>query len=164
MPTSAYMDRNNPKVPQLQASFINHLVQPLYIAYEKAGIVPGEWLDVEDEDEHDGDKSDLKILNEQPSSKEAGDQGGENVSGDGDDEDEKNELDTTTATDTEEKKKYIYCVMSENIKKNYKKWLRIIAEEKEEEEEDVKEDEEQEEQNKTSENPQNESESKSDDT
>lgn len=51
------MDRNSPKVPQLQSSFIKHLVQPLYVAYEKAGILPGEWVDVDEESSDDDDNS-----------------------------------------------------------------------------------------------------------
>lgn len=126
IPTSAYMDRDNPKVPQLQASFINHLVQPLYIAYEKAAIMPGEWLDVDSDDEEDNEADNEDVE--------------ENKSVDSDDDDD----DNNNASDSEEKsesdsskestkKKVVYSVVSANIKKNYQQWLKIIAEEKEEE-------------------------------
>ncbi|XP_065639277.1 cGMP-inhibited 3',5'-cyclic phosphodiesterase 3A isoform X4 [Hydra vulgaris] len=56
MPVSPYMDRNDGKVPQLQCSFIKHLVLPLYAAYEKAGILPGEWIDSEVDNNSDSEE------------------------------------------------------------------------------------------------------------
>ena len=58
------MDRNNPQVPQLQSSFIKHLVSPLYAAYEKAGIMPGDWIDSDvdtiSDSEEESSKSSVK--------------------------------------------------------------------------------------------------------
>ena len=48
MPVSPYMDRNQPHVEQLQESFINHLVAPLFNSYANAGLIPGEWVEVSD--------------------------------------------------------------------------------------------------------------------
>jgi hypothetical protein len=58
MPLSPYMDRSTPKLPQLQSSFIKHLVCPLYVAYEKAGVMPGEWVDAASDDEDSDDATD----------------------------------------------------------------------------------------------------------
>ncbi|EDO43748.1 predicted protein [Nematostella vectensis] len=46
MAVSPYMDRQQPHVAQLQDSFINHLVAPLYNSYANAGLIPGTWVEV----------------------------------------------------------------------------------------------------------------------
>ncbi|XP_066930711.1 cGMP-inhibited 3',5'-cyclic phosphodiesterase 3A-like isoform X1 [Clytia hemisphaerica] len=143
MPTSAYMDRSSPQVPQLQASFIKHLVQPLYIAYEKAGILPGEWVEIEDGDEEEDDDSESDASGEEgdqppkesdktkftmngPTSTQAVE-----AEEDSTKDESTEEIDSSTE-DADGDKKAIFCVMSDNIKRNYEKWLRIIEEEKEE--------------------------------
>lgn len=99
MPLSAYMDRNDPKVPQLQASFIKHLVSPLYMAYEKAGTMPGEWVDSDSDDEDSANVSD----------------------------DETSDSETGKAVNA--KKKTVFSIVIDNIQTNHQKWLRIIEEE-----------------------------------
>lgn len=118
MPTSAYMDRNDPKVPQLQSSFIKHLVQPLYVAYEKAGILPGEWVEV-DSDENE-DEEDFHENGDETNSQS--------------DEDNKSEGEKSLT-----KKKVIYNVVTDNINKNHQKWLKIIEEEAEQSGENLSE-------------------------
>lgn len=156
MPTSAYMDRDNPQVPQLQASFIKHLVQPLYIAYEKAGILPGEWVegseeDEEDEDDEEGNDATKKSINDSDDASGEEEDGRSTVKTNNNKKlkdttdssatttpsDDNNSVVTDNDEDTEDNdnstdKKVRYCIMSDNIKTNYEKWLRIIEEEKEE--------------------------------
>lgn len=114
------MARAEPKVPQLQSSFIKHLVQPLYVAYQKAGILPGEWVQVEDTDDVEDD----------------------DVSNDGDSDDitlettkEKNRRRRNSSSDM-----IIYNVMIDNISKNHQKWLDIIDEQEQERLEEPNED------------------------
>lgn len=52
LPISPYMDRKHPQLAKLQESFINHLVAPLLNSMATAGLLPGTW--VEDENDHDG--------------------------------------------------------------------------------------------------------------
>lgn len=106
LPLSAYMDRANPKVPPLQASFIKHLVSPLYAAYEKANTLPGEWVDAEYESD-DGDSV-----------------GHSANTSDGE---------STASMEVAEKvkpprrkKKVLFSCISDNIDKNYKKWCDIV--------------------------------------
>ena len=103
MPLSAYMDRGDPKVPELQSSFIKHLVYPLYLAYEKSGIFPGEWIDGEDSDD------------ENPNEKYNDDD--ENLS-DGSNSDKQ----------CKTKKKVVYNVLLDNLEKNHEQWLKLIEE------------------------------------
>jgi len=58
------MDRNQPHVAQLQDSFINHLVAPLYNSYSNAGLLPGTW--VEDETSSPESNSEAEDSNEEP--------------------------------------------------------------------------------------------------
>jgi len=107
MPLSAYMDRNDSKVPELQSSFIKHLVSPLYLAYEKAGILPGKWVDKDDDDDDDDDDGDNTYNRDNAS--------------DGDSSDvEKNE--------DKGKKKVIFNIVLDNIHTNHERWLKLIEE------------------------------------
>lgn len=40
MPISPYMDRDDPAVAKLQDSFIAHIVNPLALALNEAGLLP----------------------------------------------------------------------------------------------------------------------------
>ena len=145
MPTSAYMDRETPQVPQLQASFIKHLVQPLYIAYEKAGILPGEWVEGQNEDEDEEEDEEEEGSEDTKESIENSDDIDNEAT---DNEDETDAAIAAPSANSKEltngsanscgvgTKKVRYCIMSDNIKRNYEKWLRIIEEEKEEHDDD----------------------------
>lgn len=144
------MDRESPQVPSLQASFIKHLVQPLYIAYEKAGILPGEWVEDDEDDEENKNEDGMKESNSDSENKDSSEINGvvvvtpprndnledafTTIS-----EDTASNISEDTATDegcdddeSSGPKKVAFCIMSENIKRNYEKWLRIIEEEKDE--------------------------------
>lgn len=59
------MDRSSPQLAKLQESFITHIVGPLCNSYEAAGLLPGQWIEAEDDEdtescygEDDGDELD----------------------------------------------------------------------------------------------------------
>lgn len=56
LPISPFMDRSSPQLAKLQESFITHIVGPLCKSYDAAGLLPGKWIDKEDEEmESEGD-------------------------------------------------------------------------------------------------------------
>lgn len=52
------MDRSAPQLAKLQESFITHIVGPLCNSYDAAGLLPGFWVD--DEDEEGGEEEDAE--------------------------------------------------------------------------------------------------------
>lgn len=44
------MDRSSPQLAKLQESFITHIVGPLCNSYDAAGLLPGQWIEEEDDD------------------------------------------------------------------------------------------------------------------
>lgn len=50
LPISPFMDRSSPQLAKLQESFITHIVGPLCNSYNAAGLLPGQWVDEEEED------------------------------------------------------------------------------------------------------------------
>lgn len=126
MPISPYMDRRNGQLAKLQESFINHLVAPLCNSMVSAGLVPGTWADVEDDDLSDGEKGDICKDTEEETDQ---DMGGPVM---------------TTKTKTRK----VNCLLTKNLKENHEMWVSKIkeeerlnplptAEEEEEEEEDT---------------------------
>lgn len=108
MPISPYMDRDQPHVAQLQESFINHLVAPLYNAYANAGLLPGEWVDVE------ASSSDLESDDE-----DSGEEGARNP------EDDRRK----PKKSRRRKRRKITSDLTKNIESNYKMWLEVIKQE-----------------------------------
>lgn len=49
LPISPFMDRSAPQLANLQESFISHIVGPLCNSYDSAGLMPGKWVDDNDE-------------------------------------------------------------------------------------------------------------------
>lgn len=45
------MDRSSPQLAKLQESFITHIVGPLCNSYDEAGLLPGQWVDEEEDAE-----------------------------------------------------------------------------------------------------------------
>lgn len=66
LPISPFMDRSSPQLAKLQESFITHIVGPLCNSYDAAGLLPGQWVEAEEEedaescydDDDDGEESD----------------------------------------------------------------------------------------------------------
>lgn len=50
LPISPFMDRSSPQLAKLQESFITHIVGPLCNSYDAAGLLPGQWIEEEDDD------------------------------------------------------------------------------------------------------------------
>lgn len=102
------MDRDQPHVAQLQESFINHLVAPLYNAYANAGLLPGEWVEAE------ASSSDLESDDEDSS-----EEGARNP------EDERRK----PKKSRRRKRRKITSDLTTNIENNYKMWLEVIKQE-----------------------------------
>lgn len=49
------MDRSCPQLAKLQESFITHIVGPLCNSYNAAGLLPGRWVDEEEDAESNED-------------------------------------------------------------------------------------------------------------
>lgn len=49
------MDRSSPQLAKLQESFITHIVGPLCNSYNAAGLLPGRWVDEEEDAESNED-------------------------------------------------------------------------------------------------------------
>ena len=111
MPISPYMDRDQPHVAQLQESFINHLVAPLYNAYANAGLLPGYWVDVE------VSSSDLESDDEVSSEEGARNPEGER---------------RKPKKSRRRKRRKITSDLTTNIESNYKMWLEVIKQEERE--------------------------------
>ena len=58
------MDRSSTQLAKLQESFITHIVGPLCNSYDAAGLLPGQWIQAEEDDdtESDGDDDDVEAL------------------------------------------------------------------------------------------------------
>ena len=110
MPISPYMDRDQQHVAQLQESFINHLVAPLYNSYANAGLIPGEWF--ETEDSSSDMESDVEESNEEARNPD-GERRKPNKS-------------------RHRKRRKITSELTANIENNYKMWVEVIKQEERE--------------------------------
>lgn len=65
LPISPFMDRSSPQLAKLQESFITHIVGPLCNSYDAAGLLPGQWIEAEEDDDtescsdEDGEELDI---------------------------------------------------------------------------------------------------------
>lgn len=109
MPVSPYMDRNQPHVAQLQDSFINHLVAPLYNSFSNAGLLPGVW--VEEETSSGSTDSEPENSNEDPLSTS-----------------EEDRVKTKRKKRRKNKRRKIQSDISNNIQRNYKMWRQKVKE------------------------------------
>ncbi|XP_053108877.1 cGMP-inhibited 3',5'-cyclic phosphodiesterase 3A isoform X2 [Hemicordylus capensis] len=101
LPISPFMDRSAPQLANLQESFISHIVGPLCNSYDSAGLMPGKW--VEDNDE----------------------------SGDTDEQEEEDaaEMDTCENSESRKKRRKIYCQITQHLLENHQMWKKVIEEE-----------------------------------
>ncbi|CAI9716861.1 cGMP-inhibited 3 3' [Octopus vulgaris] len=107
MPISPYMDRRNGQLAKLQESFINHLVAPLCNAMVSAGLVPGIWADLEDEDLSDSEKGDICKDTEEETDQDIG----------------------GVASSKKTKTRKVNCILTKNMKENHEMWVGKIKEE-----------------------------------
>nr|XP_034982973.1 cGMP-inhibited 3',5'-cyclic phosphodiesterase A isoform X1 [Zootoca vivipara] len=101
LPISPFMDRAAPQLANLQESFISHIVGPLCNSYDSAGLMPGKW--VEDNDE----------------------------SGDTDEQEEEDaaDMDTYENPESRKKRRKIYCQITQHLLENHQMWKKVVAEE-----------------------------------
>ncbi|XP_066490702.1 cGMP-inhibited 3',5'-cyclic phosphodiesterase 3A [Tiliqua scincoides] len=101
LPISPFMDRSAPQLANLQESFISHIVGPLCNSYDSAGLMPGKWIDDNDE------------------------------SGDTDEQEEEDtaEMDTCENPESRKKRRKIYCQITQHLLENHQMWKKVIEEE-----------------------------------
>ncbi|KAM6157681.1 cGMP-inhibited 3',5'-cyclic phosphodiesterase 3B isoform 2-T2 [Rhynchocyon petersi] len=108
LPISPFMDRSSPQLAKLQESFITHIVGPLCNSYDAAGLLPGQWVDADDDDTESDDEEEDREL-------------------DTDDEEMDNSL--NTKPQRRKGRRRIFCQLMHHLTENHKIWKEIIEEE-----------------------------------
>ncbi|NWI57408.1 PDE3B phosphodiesterase, partial [Calyptomena viridis] len=107
LPISPFMDRSSPQLAKLQESFITHIVGPLCNSCNAAGLLPGQWVDEDEEDAESTEEDD----------------GGQLES---DDE----EIEDNLILKAQRKKgRRIFCQLIHHLSENHKIWKKMIEEE-----------------------------------
>ncbi|NWV61836.1 PDE3B phosphodiesterase, partial [Malurus elegans] len=107
LPISPFMDRSSPQLAKLQESFITHIVGPLCNSYNAAGLLPGQWIDEEDEDAESTEDDDGAQL-------------------ESDDEEMEGDL---ILKAQRKKGRRIFCQLIHHLSENHKIWKKVIEEE-----------------------------------
>nr|XP_033784081.1 cGMP-inhibited 3',5'-cyclic phosphodiesterase B [Geotrypetes seraphini] len=103
LPISPFMDRSSPQLAKLQESFITHIVGPLCNSYDAAGLLPGHWVDEDEDVESEGDGEEL------------------------DTEDE--EMDDDLGLKAQRRKgRHMFCQILHHLSENHKGWKKAIEE------------------------------------
>uniref|UniRef100_A0A2K6G4Z2 Phosphodiesterase n=1 Tax=Propithecus coquereli TaxID=379532 RepID=A0A2K6G4Z2_PROCO len=109
LPISPFMDRSSPQLAKLQESFITHIVGPLCNSYDAAGLLPGQWIEAEeDDDTESGDDEDGEEL---------------------DTDDEEMEDNLNSKPPRRKTRRRIFCQLMHHLTENHKIWKEIIEEE-----------------------------------
>ncbi|XP_053416419.1 cGMP-inhibited 3',5'-cyclic phosphodiesterase 3B [Nycticebus coucang] len=109
LPVSPFMDRSSPQLAKLQESFITHIVGPLCNSYDAAGLLPGQWIEAEeDDDTESGDDEDGEGL---------------------DTDDEEMEDNLNPKPPRRKSRRQIFCQLMHHLTENHKIWKEIIEEE-----------------------------------
>ncbi|KAM9147879.1 cGMP-inhibited 3',5'-cyclic phosphodiesterase 3B isoform 3-T3 [Pangshura tecta] len=108
LPISPFMDRSSPQLAKLQESFITHIVGPLCNSCDAAGLLPGRWLDAEEDD-----------------IESAEDENGEEMES----EDEEMEDDFGQKLQRKKGRRRIFCQLMHHLSENHKIWKNVIEEE-----------------------------------
>ncbi|XP_008585786.1 PREDICTED: cGMP-inhibited 3',5'-cyclic phosphodiesterase B [Galeopterus variegatus] len=108
LPISPFMDRSSPQLAKLQESFITHIVGPLCNSYDAAGLLPGQWVEAEEDDSESGD-----------------DESGEEL----DTEDEEMEDNLNPRPQRRKGRRRIFCQLMHHLTENHKIWKEIIEKE-----------------------------------
>uniref|UniRef100_A0A8C8VHX9 Phosphodiesterase n=1 Tax=Pelusios castaneus TaxID=367368 RepID=A0A8C8VHX9_9SAUR len=108
LPISPFMDRSSPQLAKLQESFITHIVGPLCNSCDAAGLLPGRWLDEEEDD-----------------MESAEDDNGEEMAS----EDEEMEDDFGQKLQRKKGRRRIFCQLIHHLSENHKIWKKMIEEE-----------------------------------
>ncbi|XP_042325340.1 cGMP-inhibited 3',5'-cyclic phosphodiesterase A isoform X1 [Sceloporus undulatus] len=101
LPISPFMDRSAPQLANLQESFITHIVGPLCNSYDSAGLMPGKWIE---------DNDDLGDTDEP-------------------DEEDSADMDTCDNPESRKKRRKIYCQITQHLLENHQMWKKVIEEE-----------------------------------
>ncbi|XP_039327317.1 cGMP-inhibited 3',5'-cyclic phosphodiesterase 3B isoform X1 [Saimiri boliviensis] len=109
LPISPFMDRSSPQLAKLQESFITHIVGPLCNSYDAAGLLPGQWIEAEEDDDTESDD----------------DEDGEEL--DTDDEEMENNLNPKPPR--RKSRRRIFCQLMHHLTENHKIWKEIVEEE-----------------------------------
>ncbi|NWQ74639.1 PDE3B phosphodiesterase, partial [Columbina picui] len=107
LPISPFMDRSSPQLAKLQESFITHIVGPLCNSYNAAGLLPGQWVDEEEEDAESIEDDDGAQL-------------------ESDDEEMEDDL---ILKAQRKKGRRIFCQLIHHLSENHKIWKKAIEEE-----------------------------------
>ncbi|KAM6392484.1 cGMP-inhibited 3',5'-cyclic phosphodiesterase 3B isoform 2-T2 [Pluvialis apricaria] len=107
LPISPFMDRSSPQLAKLQESFITHIVGPLCNSYNAAGLLPGQWVDEEEEDAESIEEDDGAQL-------------------ESDDEEMEDDL---ILKAQRKKGRRIFCQLIHHLSENHKIWKKVIEEE-----------------------------------
>ncbi|XP_069327275.1 cGMP-inhibited 3',5'-cyclic phosphodiesterase 3B isoform X1 [Eulemur rufifrons] len=109
LPISPFMDRSSPQLAKLQESFITHIVGPLCNSYDAAGLLPGQWIEAEeDDDTESGDDEDGEEL---------------------DTDEEEMEDNLNSKPPRRKSRRRIFCQLMHHLTENHKIWKEIIEEE-----------------------------------
>uniref|UniRef100_A0A4W3IJX1 Phosphodiesterase n=1 Tax=Callorhinchus milii TaxID=7868 RepID=A0A4W3IJX1_CALMI len=102
LPISPFMDRSAPQLAKLQESFITHIVGPLCHSYDSAGLIPGQWVEENDEEEEE------------------------------EEEDEEGETTEEEGMEREHcrKRRKIFCQITQHLMGNHEMWKKVIEEER----------------------------------
>ncbi|XP_058402018.1 cGMP-inhibited 3',5'-cyclic phosphodiesterase 3B isoform X2 [Diceros bicornis minor] len=110
LPISPFMDRSSPQLAKLQESFITHIVGPLCNSYDAAGLLPGQWIEAEEDD-------DTESCYEEEDGEEL----------DTDDEEIEDKL--NPKPQRRKGRRRIFCQLMHHLTENHKIWKEIIEEE-----------------------------------
>ncbi|KAM9556007.1 cGMP-inhibited 3',5'-cyclic phosphodiesterase 3B isoform 2-T2 [Guaruba guarouba] len=105
LPISPFMDRSSPQLAKLQESFITHIVGPLCNSCDAAGLLPGQWVDEEDDAESTEDDDGAQL--------------------ESDDEEMEHDLIFTQR----KKGRRVFCQLTHHLSENHKIWKKMIEEE-----------------------------------
>lgn len=106
LPISPFMDRSCPQLAKLQESFITHIVGPLCNSYDAAGLLPGQWIEAEEDEDTESCCEDGEL--------------------DTDDETEDN---LNPKPQRRKGRRRIFCQLMHHLSENHKIWKEIIEEE-----------------------------------
>ncbi|KFR11247.1 cGMP-inhibited 3',5'-cyclic phosphodiesterase B, partial [Opisthocomus hoazin] len=107
LPISPFMDRSSPQLAKLQESFITHIVGPLCNSYNAAGLLPGQWVDEEEDDAESTEDDDGAQL----------------------DSDVEEMEDDLILKAQRKKGRRIFCQLIHHLSENHKIWKKLIEEE-----------------------------------
>uniref|UniRef100_A0A8C4RQD3 Phosphodiesterase n=1 Tax=Erpetoichthys calabaricus TaxID=27687 RepID=A0A8C4RQD3_ERPCA len=107
LPISPFMDRSSPQLAKLQESFITHIVGPLCNSYDAAGLLPGRWI--EDDEEV-------------PECTEEDEEGEES-------ETEDDEMDDDLAPKRRKGRRRMFSNIMHHLTENHKIWKKVIEKE-----------------------------------